>query len=237
MRPRVGGMAFGNGVLMRSKGCWAWARSDGTVRRRARSPRCSIAAGCCGCPLLRSLVALAEMLVFAVRLQRRNGLRPNLRLLVWLCPVGGRLRMARLAFLRSPGRRLARRRWSPSLSACCSAWSPCSAAWAYGSGATTAPSTRRSTPTRPEPTLATSRRSHATAASTTAAAPTWSPSWSCSRSPICRSHSSCLARPSRLPTRSWRSPLPSSSFAWSQRVLRRAPVAPCCLSAGRCSAC
>ena len=83
MRPRIGGMAFGNGVLMRSKGCWAWARSDGTVvggrvtslLDRSRLLRL---------PLLRSLVALAEMLVFAVRLQYRNGFRANLRLLACL---------------------------------------------------------------------------------------------------------------------------------------------------------
>ncbi len=80
---RVGGMAFGNGVLMRSKHAWAWARSDGTVLHgpvvslldRSRWLRL---------PLVRSLVALAEMLAFAIRLQRRNGIGPNLRLLGWL---------------------------------------------------------------------------------------------------------------------------------------------------------
>jgi uncharacterized protein YqhQ len=82
-RLRVGGMAFGNGVLMRSKHAWAWARSDGTVLHgpvlslldRSRWLRL---------PLVRSLVALAEMLAFAIRLQRRNGIAPNLRLLGWL---------------------------------------------------------------------------------------------------------------------------------------------------------
>jgi uncharacterized protein YqhQ len=76
-------MAFGNGVLMRSKGFWALARSDGSVLDgrvfsllyRSRLARL---------PLVRSLVALVEMIVFAVRLQRRNGLRLNLRLLGWL---------------------------------------------------------------------------------------------------------------------------------------------------------
>jgi uncharacterized protein YqhQ len=80
---RIGGMAFGNGVLMRSKGFWALARSDGSVLDgrvfsllyRSRLARL---------PLVRSLVALVEMIVFAVRLQRRNGLRLNLRLLGWL---------------------------------------------------------------------------------------------------------------------------------------------------------
>jgi uncharacterized protein YqhQ len=80
---RVGGIAFGNGVLMRSKHAWAWARSDGTVLHgpvfslleRSRWLRL---------PLVRSLVALVEMLAFAIRLQRRNGVGPNLRLLGWL---------------------------------------------------------------------------------------------------------------------------------------------------------
>jgi uncharacterized protein YqhQ len=76
-------MAFGNGVLMRSKGYWAWARADGTVvegrvnslLERSRLLRL---------PLLRSLVALVEMLAFAVRLQLRNGLRANLQLVTCL---------------------------------------------------------------------------------------------------------------------------------------------------------
>jgi uncharacterized protein YqhQ len=80
---RVGGMAFGNGVLTRSRHAWAWARSDGTVLDgpvfslldRSRWLRL---------PLVRSLVALVEMLAFSIRLQRRNGRRPNLRLLAWL---------------------------------------------------------------------------------------------------------------------------------------------------------
>ena len=76
-------MAFGNGVLMRSKHAWTWARSDGTMLDgpvfslldRSRWLRL---------PLVRSLVALAEMLAFAIRLQRRNGIARNLRLLGWL---------------------------------------------------------------------------------------------------------------------------------------------------------
>jgi uncharacterized protein YqhQ len=80
---RIGGMALGNGVLMRSKGFWALARSDGSVLDghvvslldRSRLWRL---------PLVRSLVALVEMIIFAVRLQRRSGRRPNLRLLAWL---------------------------------------------------------------------------------------------------------------------------------------------------------
>ena len=80
---RVGGMAFGNGVLMRSQRWWAWARDDGsvvdgpvlTVLDRHRLLRL---------PVVRSLVVFAEMIAMAVRLHRRNGVRPAAALLVWL---------------------------------------------------------------------------------------------------------------------------------------------------------
>jgi len=83
VRPRIGGMAFGNGVLMRSKSFWAWARSDGTVLD-GRVGSLTDYSRLLRLPLLRSLVTLVELLVFAVRLQFKNGLRANLRLLACL---------------------------------------------------------------------------------------------------------------------------------------------------------
>ncbi len=83
-------MAFGNGVLMRSVRFWAWARDDGSV---LDGPVLSLLDRypLLRWPLVRSLVAFAEMVVFAVRLHRRNGRRPNGRLLAWLglCLVAG----------------------------------------------------------------------------------------------------------------------------------------------------
>lgn len=80
---RVGGMAFGNGVLMRAGRHWAWARTDGSVLHgvapaglsRWRASRL---------PLVRSLAGFLEMLALSVRLHRRNGVRRTGRLLVWL---------------------------------------------------------------------------------------------------------------------------------------------------------
>ncbi len=80
---RVGGMAFGNGVLMRSPHFWAWARADGTVidgRLRtllSRHPWLRL-------PVLRSAIALAEMIGLTILLHRRNGARRAASLLVWL---------------------------------------------------------------------------------------------------------------------------------------------------------
>jgi uncharacterized protein YqhQ len=80
---RVGGMAFGNGVLMRGPHFWAWARADGTVLDgpvrtsldRHRWLRL---------PLLRSLVVFVEMMGLTVHLHRRNGFRRGVVLLAWL---------------------------------------------------------------------------------------------------------------------------------------------------------
>jgi len=76
-------MAFGNGVLMRSQHFWAWARADGTVTDgplrtlldRHRWLRL---------PILRSAVALVEMIGLTIALHRRNGVRRGASLLVWL---------------------------------------------------------------------------------------------------------------------------------------------------------
>ena len=80
---RVGGMAFGNGVFMRSQRHWALARADGSVvdgpvgslLNRHRWLRL---------PLLRSAIALFEMGALMIRLHRRIGVRPAASLLAWL---------------------------------------------------------------------------------------------------------------------------------------------------------
>ncbi len=80
---RVGGMAFGNGVFMRSPRFWALARADGTLidgpvrslLHRHRWLRL---------PLLRSAIALFEMVALTIPLHRRNGVRPAVSLLAWL---------------------------------------------------------------------------------------------------------------------------------------------------------
>ena len=80
---RVGGMAFGNGVLMRSPRFWAWARADGTVmdgpvRTLLNHHRWL------RLPVLRSAVALVKMIGLTIFLHRRNGARRAAALLVWL---------------------------------------------------------------------------------------------------------------------------------------------------------
>ena len=89
---RIGGMALGNGVLMRSKRYWALARDDGTV---LDGPVRSLLGRhwALRLPILRGVVALCEMIVFALRLHGRNGSRPNGRLLVALalCAVAAAL--------------------------------------------------------------------------------------------------------------------------------------------------
>ncbi|HUK76684.1 MAG TPA: DUF1385 domain-containing protein [Thermoleophilia bacterium] len=84
---RVGGMALGNGVLMRSKRYWALARDDGTVLDgsvRSLLDRHRVLR----LPIVRGAVTFGEMLVFAVRLHGRGGARPNGRLLVALVLCG-----------------------------------------------------------------------------------------------------------------------------------------------------
>jgi len=79
---RVGGMAFGNGVLMRSRYHWAWARDDGSL---SFGP-CATATErhrLLGLPLVRSLIGMVEMVGFAVERHRENGRRNNRRLLAW----------------------------------------------------------------------------------------------------------------------------------------------------------
>ena len=80
---RVGGMAFGNGVLMRGPHFWAWAAEGREVAyapvrtflNRHRLLRV---------PFLRSLVSFIEMIVLMISLHRRNGLRRSARLLAFL---------------------------------------------------------------------------------------------------------------------------------------------------------
>ena len=79
---RVGGMAFGNGVLMRGPHHWAWARTDGSVIEgslRARPSRRWLRL-----PVLRSAIALFQTIGLMILLHRRNGVRRSARLLGWL---------------------------------------------------------------------------------------------------------------------------------------------------------
>jgi uncharacterized protein YqhQ len=80
---RVGGMAFANGVLMRSGASWAWARDDGTVLHGTAA---SLLDGrpWLRLPVLRSAVSFIEMTALSLRLHRLNGARRTTRLLVSL---------------------------------------------------------------------------------------------------------------------------------------------------------
>jgi uncharacterized protein YqhQ len=80
---RVGGMAFANGVLMRSGQSWAWARDDGSVLHGTAA---SVLDGrpWLRLPVLRSAVSFIEMTAFSLRLHRLNGGRRTMRLLVCL---------------------------------------------------------------------------------------------------------------------------------------------------------
>ena len=76
-------MAFGNGVLMRAGRYWAWARDDGSVLQ-GLAPLSFAGRRWSRLPLVRSLIALADMLALSVRLHRRNGRRRTGRLVLWL---------------------------------------------------------------------------------------------------------------------------------------------------------
>ena len=80
---RVGGMAFANGVVMRSGRSWAWARDDGTVLHGTAA---SLLDGrpWLRLPVLRSAVSFIEMTAFSLRLHRLNGRRRTTRLFVCL---------------------------------------------------------------------------------------------------------------------------------------------------------
>jgi uncharacterized protein YqhQ len=80
---RVGGMAFGNGVLMRAGRHWAWARSDGSLLHGVLPARLSRWRGS-RLPLVRSVAGFVEMLALSAHLHRRNGARRTGRLVLWL---------------------------------------------------------------------------------------------------------------------------------------------------------
>ena len=80
---RVGGMAFANGVVMRSGPSWAWARDDGTVLH-GTAPSLLDGRPWLRLPVLRSAVSFIEMTAFSLRLHRHNGSRRTTRLLVCL---------------------------------------------------------------------------------------------------------------------------------------------------------
>ena len=76
-------MAFGNGVLMRSKGFWAWARDDGSVLHGSVTTVLD-SSRLLRVPVLRSIVTFAEMIVFTLARHRQNGARAGLRVMLWL---------------------------------------------------------------------------------------------------------------------------------------------------------
>lgn len=80
---RVGGMAFANGVVMRSGKSWAWARDDGTVLQ-GTSASVLEEQRWLRLPVLRSAASFIEMTAFSLRLHRLNGGRRSARLLVYL---------------------------------------------------------------------------------------------------------------------------------------------------------
>jgi uncharacterized protein YqhQ len=80
---RVGGMAFGNGVLMRAGRHWAWARADGSLLHGVVPARFSRWRGS-RLPLVRSVAGFIEMLALSAHLHRLNGARRTGRLLLWL---------------------------------------------------------------------------------------------------------------------------------------------------------
>jgi hypothetical protein len=169
---RVGGMAFGNGVLMRAGRHWAWARDDGALLHGAVPARFGDRRWT-RLPLVRSLIGFADMLALSVRLHRRNGPRRAGRLLLWLAVL------VAVSMLAGP---LVYAHVRPPLLAdavmqalgLLLALVVLRLGWAPRSGATTAPSTRRSMRTRAAPTSRTPRPSAPSAVSTTAAAPIWS---------------------------------------------------------------
>jgi uncharacterized protein YqhQ len=80
---RIGGMAMGDGVVMRSEHYWALARADGSLdsgpvgsvlERHARLRL----------PFLRSVVSFFEMMGFAVERHKTSSRRRNVRLLCWI---------------------------------------------------------------------------------------------------------------------------------------------------------
>lgn len=80
---RVGGMALGNGVLMRGPHFWALARTDGTIME-GRVHTLLTKHRWLRTPVLRSLVAFVEMMGLAIVVHRRNGARRGASLLFWL---------------------------------------------------------------------------------------------------------------------------------------------------------
>jgi L-lactate permease len=76
-------MALGNGVLMRGPHFWALARADGTIIE-GRGHTLLTKHRWLRTPVLRSLVAFAEMMSLAIVVHRRNGAWRGASLLFWL---------------------------------------------------------------------------------------------------------------------------------------------------------
>lgn len=80
---RIGGMAMGDGVVMRSEHYWALARADGSPDSGRvqsvleRHPHLRF-------PVLRSLISFFEMMGFAIERHKTSERRRNVRLLCWI---------------------------------------------------------------------------------------------------------------------------------------------------------
>lgn len=80
---RVGGQAFGDGVLMRTKKYWALVREDGTTEFGSvtswldHHPRWNIV-------FIRSIITFIEMAKFGLGVYKRNPADSNRRLLFWI---------------------------------------------------------------------------------------------------------------------------------------------------------
>lgn len=80
---RIGGQAFGDGVLMRSNAYWAFAREDGSVlygrhlSLLEKYPRLNIF-------FVRSIVAIVDPLLFLVKMRRRLSISNGARAAFWI---------------------------------------------------------------------------------------------------------------------------------------------------------
>lgn len=80
---RVGGQAFGDGILMRTKKHWALVREDGSTEFGSvtswldHHPRWNVF-------LIRSIISFVEMAKFGLRTYSNNPPESNRRLLIWI---------------------------------------------------------------------------------------------------------------------------------------------------------
>lgn len=80
---RVGGQAFGDGVLMRTKKYWALVREDGSTEFGSittwldHHPRWNVF-------FIRSIITFIEMIKFGMQTYKRNSAMANRRMLLWI---------------------------------------------------------------------------------------------------------------------------------------------------------